>query len=246
MRAPYRSGLLCSALVFLVGAVAVTTQTTPPAAQARPPVDSDAMRAHYGVAIDLHAAVIRGDLPAANAAAAWIAANGGPAPQPPASARQVDVIRKAAERAASARDIVAAASATASLLSLCGPCHRASGTRPALSLPRPPVVGGVVGHMLEHQRAVEQMLQGLVVPSDALWREGAKSFAASPLHPAELPVNSSARRQMMSTEERLHKAAAQAVEATDSVARVSAYGLILSACADCHRQHPKIWGPRPR
>jgi hypothetical protein len=246
MRAPYRTGLLFCALALLLGAVTATTQTARPAAPAPSQVDPEVMRAHYGAALDLHAAVVRGDLPAANAAAAWIAARGGPAPQPPASARQVDVIKKAAERIAGAGDIVTAASATASLLSLCGPCHRASGTRPTLALPRPPVVGGVVGHMLEHQRATEQMLQGLVVPSDTLWKDGARSFAASPLHPTELPVDSSARRQMMATEERLHRTAAQAVEATESLARTTAYGLILAACADCHRQHPKIWGPRPR
>ena len=65
------------------------------------------------------------------------------------------------------------AASTAAMLAACGDCHRAAGTMPAPAAPAAPAVGGVVGHMLEHQRAVDLMVQGLTVPSTSAWNEGA-------------------------------------------------------------------------
>ena len=60
------------------------------------------------------------------------------------------------------------------------------GTLPPAA-PAAPAVGGVVGHMLEHQRAVDLMVQGLTVPSTSAWNEGAATFASAPLRDKDLP-----------------------------------------------------------
>lgn len=237
------------ALVLVAASVAVIlipSRAAPVQGGGSQPERAARMRQHYVRALEVHAAVIRGDLPAIVEPARWLAVNAGLTPPPAGSERYIEAIRAAAGRVGEAKDIAAAASATSAMLTACGDCHRAARVMPSAPLPGPPAVGGIVGHMLEHQRAAEQMMQGLVVPSNTLWLDGAKAFVRSPLHPRELPVDTPDRRQMVGTEERLHRTAGQAAEATDPIERASLYGQILAACADCHRQHPKVWGPKVR
>ena len=55
----------------------------------------------------------------------------------------------------------------------CGPFHVAAKVKPALpDVPRPALTGGREAHMLEHQWAVDVMYQGLIGPSDELWKKG--------------------------------------------------------------------------
>jgi cytochrome c553 len=228
-----------SAVIAVNGAAPIEGRQTP----VSPPSDVAArMRDHYGQVLTVHAAVIRGDLPAiaapARALAERLGSGGAVGPGDPVAA-----IRSAAERAASAKDVPAAASATAAMLGSCGDCHLASGVMPAAALPRLPIVGGVVGRMKEHQRAVEQMLQGLVVPSNSLWREGAEGFATASLHPSDLPAKSVEQRQMTAVEDRLRQVAKAAATAPAGEARVIAYATLLATCADCHSRHAKVWGP---
>jgi hypothetical protein len=204
------------------------------------------MKAHFSQVLLVHAAVIRGDLPSVAAPARELAGSSVASNAPAGTDRAITAMAAAARSAADAPTILAAASATSAMLTACGECHRAAGVRPDAPLAQPSPIGGVVGHMLQHQRAAEQMMQGLMLPSTTLWREGATSFVRAPLHPQDLPVDSASRRRMVATEEGLHRTASQAVEATDSLVRRNTYALILAACADCHRDHPKVWGPRPR
>jgi cytochrome c553 len=153
-------------------------------------------------------------------------------------------MRQAAQQAAEAKDIVSAAFSTAVMLTTCGDCHRAVGTMPSAPLTPRPELGGVVGHMLQHQRAADQILQGLIVPSNTLWRAGAEALVAAPLHPSDLPVDATLRQKMAPVEERIHRLAGAAAQVTDSRARASFYAQILAGCADCHRLGPKVWGPK--
>jgi cytochrome c553 len=152
-------------------------------------------------------------------------------------------IRQAAARVASADGVQRAAVATASMLSACGDCHRASGIMPAARLSTAQDVGGTVGHMLEHQRAAHLMLQGLVVPSSSLWRDGAAAFLAAPLRPEKLPPDPKWTPEMRAAEARLHRAAGDAVQTTDSLGRANIYGQMLAHCSDCHALHRKARGP---
>ena len=229
--------VLLSLLVTSTLAAQQSTQTTPSDRAAK-------MREHYSLAFAVHAAVIRGDLPAVGKTANDLLERFTVSPIGPAQSAAAAAIRAAAQKTTAAKDLASAATATASILKSCGDCHLAASVMPAApSLPPAPTVGGIVGHMLEHQRADEQMLQGLVVPSTRLWRDGALAFAHAPLHEKELPANTTGRRQMVQVELRLQRIAAEAVDVTDPSARAVSYGSILAACADCHKNHAKVWGP---
>jgi hypothetical protein len=242
MRLLNRSAVMFAAI--LVSAVLTASARPGGAAQGQGASDATSrMRAHYGRALDVHAAVIRGDLRATSEAAAWLADNAGLSPLPSGGQPFVDTIRTGARKVAGSKDLAMAAAATSTMLAACGGCHQAAKVMPAAPVREPAKVGGIVGSMVQHQRAAEQMLQGLVVPSASMWRDGARGFKDAEFHPKDLPVNTSARRQMVATEKRLQQLAADAIEIGDADARARTYGAILAACADCHRQHPKIWGP---
>jgi cytochrome c553 len=132
------------------------------------------------------------------------------------------------------------------MLASCGDCHTAAGTRPALPSAPPAAVGGVVGHMLDHQRAIDQMLQGLVVPSATLWRQGADGLKAAPLHRSALPRDGALSRDVIAAEKRLHQMAEEAATTNEPAARSGQYARMLTTCAECHSAHQKIWGPSRR
>jgi hypothetical protein len=178
--------------------------------------------------------------------AKWLAEHEAPASLPAGSSTHVAALQQAARRAADAETVLGAAIATASMLKICGDCHRAVGTRPGLALPVRPELGGVVGHMLAHQTAADEMAQGLIAPSSELSRKGAEGFRGAPLHPDKFPSGTKLGSQLLASEERIHQLASQAVRAEDPGARAVFYGQILARCADCHALHRTIWGPSGR
>jgi hypothetical protein len=202
------------------------------------------MRGHYQEAIAVHSAVIRGDLPAAQSHASALAEYEPPPGMPPKGDPYVQAIRDSATRVAHAQAIVGAAIATSNILVACGDCHRALGTMASAPLAKPPAVGGVVGHMLAHQRAADRLLQGLVAPSQSEWREGALAFAAAPLREKDMPLSDTAARDLMAKEREVHRVATAAAEARDSLNRAAFYGQLLDGCATCHKAHAKVWGPK--
>jgi cytochrome c553 len=212
------------------------------------PAGQAQMRAHFDQALVLHEAVIQGNLPAVGTAARALAdqvtesQTSAPAL---ASSRPLAALADGARKVAQSRTILAAAIETAGMLSACGRCHRAAGVTPAFPAPSQPVATGLTGHMQEHQVAVRQLVEGLVVPSDAAWRNGARALAAAPLNATELPVDAALRRQLAPTEERLHRLATGAAESDDPFARAAFYGQLLAACADCHTRYAKVARPRP-
>lgn len=194
----------------------------------------------------VQAGVVRGDLGAVRGPARSLSALAVPPGLPDAMTRHAVALRAAALRAADAPDITAAATATAAMLSACGTCHRAAGTMPTIPAAALPTVGGTVGHMLEHQRAVEGLLRGLVIPSNSEWTQGARALRAAPLHARELPRDAGLTPELLRVEEAIHRLAEEAVAAELPESRVRVYGTLLSRCGDCHRLHQRIWGPRPR
>jgi cytochrome c553 len=204
------------------------------------------MKAHYHEVLTMQDAVIRGDLSAVAPSAKAVAGQEPPSGLPPVATSYVNALREAATRAAGTTTLAAASQETASLLATCGQCHVAVGTRPAPPMPPSTTVGGVVGHMLDHQRAVDRMLQGLVVPSATLWREGAEALRVAPLHRGDLPRSSKMTGAVTAAEKRVHELADAAIALSEPSARAGSYARILTTCADCHRLHGKVWGPSRR
>lgn len=203
-----------------------------------------AMQHHFAQVFAIHEAIIRGDLPATRKPAAQLAEMPMPSGLSLATASHVASIQSLARRVADADALPAAATATASMLNQCGECHRVTGVPVTVVTPSGHDVGGIVGHMLEHQRAADAMLAGLVTPSASLWQSGAERLAAAQLLPeGSLPDDPKLTNTVRAAEARVHAIAAAAVGDTTPDARISRYAELITACASCHGLHPRIWGP---
>lgn len=215
-------------------------------AQAGPgsnPALAQHMREHFQRVGDVENAVIRGDLDAVREPATWLASHDSSIELGKASASQVATLKGAARKAADAKDIPTAAAATSQMIAACGDCHRAAGVVPAPRQPEAAPIGGPVGHMLEHKVATDLMSDGLIVPSDALWKKGATDLKEAPLRPAELPRDQKLTPQIAAAEGQIHDLAIKAAQASEEATRVDVYGKIISTCAECHGLHGRIWGP---
>jgi cytochrome c553 len=193
-----------------------------------------------------HDAIIRGDLEGARNQARSAAHLPDPVGLPQGATSYLDAIRSAAARAEGAPNLQAAADATASMLSTCGECHRAVGTMPALPQPPQPSVGGVVGHMVAHQGAMDLLLQGLTTPSTSLWNEGADALSAAALAKNKMPSDPKISGHIMKSEKEVHALAARARHAEDTSSRAGVYSALMQSCATCHGVNSKGYGPTLR
>lgn len=240
-------GALCASFI-LVGALlakgpAVTTVTGQPLRLDW--IRKELMTAHYRTALTIQDAVIRGNLAEARPLASALAMDPVPPALPDRSIPHIDAMRNAARRIAGSTTLDDAAEGTASLLATCGACHVSSGIRPDLIAPASSAKGGVTGHMLGHQQAVELMLEGLVAPSTTSWQDGARGLKTAPLHRDELPADPKLTPTVVAAETRLRRLASEATSAKNATARVRTYARVLATCSTCHRLHPEVWGPRP-
>jgi cytochrome c553 len=201
------------------------------------------MRHHFADVLLVHEAVVRGDLLAVRPPALRLAAVAMPERMPETAAPFVAEIRKAGQRAADATTLAAAAQATVAMATGCAKCHRGVGVFPAPSRPAGPDIGGLLGHMLEHQRAADDMLIGLMVPSTADWRQGADRLRAATLLPRQFPKDPNLTKEIRKLDLRVHEMSDQAIEAETPDERANAYTALLGTCAPCHSLHSKIWGP---
>lgn len=238
--------LLC---VAAFGAVIVASVSTlgpvATAQQVRSTPERLAQMEHHFREVGLiHEAVIRGDLDAVREPARVLAEAEAPRGLAKPTEPQVAAMRLAATRAADAQDLTSAAAATASMLRSCGECHRAAGTMPAAATPKRPEVGGAVGHMIEHQRAADEMLEGLFVPSETQWMRGAARLGGAPLRQQSLPSDKKLTPEIRKAEERVHQLAERATKATAWTDRGDVYAQMLTTCASCHSLHGVVWGPR--
>ena len=201
------------------------------------------MQHHFTQVMLVHEAVIRGDLPGVRKPARALADSAMPPGTNPSAGPSILAIRQAGQRAAEAITLASAAKATVSMITECANCHRAVGVFPVPSTLAAPDVGGLVGHMLEHQRAADEMLQGLLIPSASQWRQGAERLQVAALRRGEFPPDRKLTEQIRKAEARVHQLADQAVQAETPNARAASYIQILTSCAECHSLH-KVWGPK--
>jgi mono/diheme cytochrome c family protein len=200
------------------------------------------MTHHYTDVSAIHEAVVRGDLADVHARARRLFAMTDPPETPPVTTHVAE-IRWQGTRAAVARNLDEAASAAAAMVTECGACHASRGVRPSPPERRAPSIGGIVGHMVDHQRAVDALLLGLVVPSSSEWTRGAELLKAPLLKGVDLPPDPELVARAMVTERQIHGLADVLLAATTREARVVAYSRVIATCANCHSLHPAIWGP---
>jgi cytochrome c553 len=205
------------------------------------PIRAAYMRAHFNQAMLLHDAVARGDLARARAEATILADISPTVPMPPGAEAFQGALTQAAREAAVAATLDDAAHATATLLGICGQCHKANHVRATVPAGKDIRVGGLVGHMLLHQRGVDDLLEGLVAPSDSQWVEGVRVFASPKLDPHTVPGKM--RKPMDHGETALAILAGHAAPAQRTRDRVQVYGQVIATCGNCHRTHGKFAGP---
>ena len=202
------------------------------------------MRHHFAQVMLVHEAVIRGDLPAVREPALKVAALAIPSGMPATVVPYVAAIRSAGQRAAEAKTLDAAATAIVAMVTECANCHQAVGVFPAPPRSETHDIGGIVGQMLEHGRAVDDMLLGLMIPSSSQWRQGAARLQVAVLDPAKLPPDGGQTEAARQARVRVHRLADQAVAAGTPEQRADVYREVLGSCAQCHGLHSKVWGPR--
>jgi hypothetical protein len=192
-----------------------------------PRVRRSEMQGHYSQLIAIHDAVVRGDLTAAAAPATELAYLSVPVGSPLAMAGFGARIRDNARRLSHETTVIGAARATTAIIRACSECHRASGaaitgdaiTRRGRALP---------AGMADHVRAADDMLLGLLLPSDTHWTRGADRLQSSvpPAPDRASPWASDTLRHLTDRSRR----------ATTPAARSSNYVQLLATCAECHQR----------
>jgi hypothetical protein len=201
------------------------------------------MRHHFAQVLLVHEAVIRGDLPAVRVPATEIATLVMPAALPAKAGPFVIALRQAGQDAVEAKTLFAAATATVAMVVQCANCHVAVDVFPAPSRRPTHDVGATVGHMMEHQLAVDDMLAGLLVPSSSQWLDGAGRLRVAALRAGELPKDPEFTKWVREADVEVHRLAEEAILADTTEQRASVYVGLIVSCARCHGLHSKIWGP---
>lgn len=229
----------------VVGALALTTAASlighaqPP--DRHNPLRAAYMRAHFQQAMLMHDAVARGDLAGARREAATLAERSPDVPMPAGAEAFHGMLTRTAREAANAATLEAAAQGTASVLGICGQCHKAMHVRATVPPPPDVTVGGVVGHMQMHQRGSDALLEGLVAPSESQWVEGVRAFAAPKLDSREVPGRM--RRTFDHGETELAVLAGHMAQAHRTRDREALYGKVLATCGSCHQKLARHGGP---
>ena len=224
----------------LTALVALACQPSPGGAQEP---TKQAMWSHFLAAADIQAAVIRGDLDATKEAAAWMAEHDEPG-LPDGSEAFLRELQRASARVVDAKTIEAAGAATGRIAAACGSCHREyyPGMEPTGYVEPPPgEEGNVATHMARHAWAADRLWEGLVLPSNPAWEEGADAFAGIPLATDDLVFDNPEGVRALAN--RTHELGRRAGLETEPSLRARTYGELLSTCAACHQmtgQKPAI------
>jgi len=139
----------------------------------------------------------------------------------------------AAERVVEAPDVREAARSVASLAQTCGDCHSQFGGPKLSSLERPAESASLKQQMTSHQWAIARMWDGLVVPSDLAWREGASELVAARLNPALATPGRTPVPEIAALAESV-RGIAQRSETAERNVRSGLFGNLLDACVQCH------------
>jgi mono/diheme cytochrome c family protein len=204
------------------------------------------MHDHLAQVQQVQHAIIRGDLEAATGAADTFAKHQELSGLPDTVRSTIDQMQKAATEVSSATTLDAAGDAAGRMVAQCGACHSSMGAKP--SLPAPPAAQGgaakpIVAKMIQHQHAVDLLYQGLVVPSDEMWKRGAEALKESPLKADAFPVDAQLSKEALDAQSRTHEVAEKAMSAATPTARAEIYGDLIGGCASCHSLSGRVLGP---
>jgi len=191
------------------------------------------MHERYNAALGMEAALATGDMGRVRAQARVIDALDEP-DFLPRWQPFVASVRIEAHRVTMASSTQEAAPRVAAVGRACARCHeeiQATIAFPSIPLPQATTI--VTDDMQRHQWDGLQMWEGLLAPSDELWRKGATGLAA-------MPPNALAQAATLSPGDglddvaRIRRDAVTALTTTDQDVRAELFGRLLATCAHCH------------
>jgi len=201
------------------------------------------MYAHFDRTLEVHDALVRGDMERARRGAEWLATHQDAAMLPEGSERFSTLMRGQAGRVSEASELQEAAVAVARMASACGGCHEEYGIDPRFLMGAPPPGGsGAKAEMALHVWASERMWNGLVGPDDYAWTSGASALTKGWLSPRDVVADPSTRERVRELVQQVYQVGTRAGTVSDAQARAEVYGEFLTTCIDCHRLTSAIIG----
>jgi len=192
------------------------------------------MKAHFVRALKLQDAVLAGKLAEARTHGRWLATHD--SPDAPAGWRPyLATFQSEAKVVAEAESVDVAAAAAGNIAAACGDCHAANHARPKIG--GTPILKNAVNvkeHMSAQLIALDKLWDGLVVPSDDAWRDGAAALAK-----VVVPQKALAKAGVDKADsvkllvETLHQLSATAGKA-EKADRPQVYANLLTTCVACH------------
>jgi cytochrome c553 len=192
------------------------------------------MDEHFAAVSDLQRAIARGHLDQAKEDARWIVEHDEPT-QLAEWRPFVDDMKQAARAVGAAPDLPSAAALAAQLGRACSRCHEKTSAVVSFGWEVAPAdEPGLQPQMKRHQWAAARLWEGLVGPSDDVWREGATVLAATKLDVLATMGSGAPRGDLPALATRVRELAITAEKTDDGDARAKLYGELLSTCAGCH------------
>lgn len=195
------------------------------------------MRATFWDAVRARDALIEGQLAEAQRAADRIAQTDYARMLPADWKTSVGTLQKHASALTIAANLSEAAQELGRMALTCGECHtlrqRGPGRTPVVPLPWEDPPESLTERMERHQLGVDQLWDGLVLPSDNAWRSGTLTITRAPLVPpntSDDEITPELHARIDATRE-LGK---QARLATTYEERARVFGELISGCAQCH------------
>ncbi|MGE0403616.1 MAG: hypothetical protein AB7T06_43320 [Kofleriaceae bacterium] len=206
---------------------------TEPDEPREPATVKEHMKSHFAAVVAVERAIVRGRLADAREGARALLAHDEPAIE--GGAPFVADMNDAAAALIAAPDLPTAGTFAAALGRTCSRCHEA--TRAVIAFawePQPDPAPSLRVQMQRHQWAAARLWEGLVGPSDEMWRQGTEALAATELD-ALAAGRGVARGDVDALAAQVRELARSAATAGDGDARAALYGRLLSTCAGCHQ-----------
>lgn len=189
------------------------------------------MKSHFVQVAKIRSAVIAGEIDRAIEPARTIVEMQGVDTLPDVWRSSVRELQAASARISQSPDLAEAAAATADIGMTCGGCHTQNGGPVAIASTPAPDGDTVAGRMKRHLWATEKLWEGLYVPSDQAWEDGAQALATEPLANDVLAPGGVHARHFATELATLAKKA-QATKDGEERARI--YAGLLATCSPCH------------
>jgi hypothetical protein len=204
---------------------------------AAPPDLAWHMRATFWDAVRARDALIDGNLQEAQSAADKIAKTDYSLLVPADWKSGVGALQQHAAALSIAPNLSAAAQELGKVALSCGECHevrkRGPGRIPIVPLPWEDPPDSLEERMQRHQMGVDQLWDGLVIPSENAWRSGTVTITRAPLRAPE-QARESVSPALHARIEATRELGKQARLATTYQQRGLIFGELIAGCAQCH------------